>query len=162
RVKLWAAGEPTPLLALMVKLKLYGPAPRLGGVPLSTPVVLPIDSHGGCPLRLNVGAGSPVAVTWKLPAVPEVKVVVAALVMAGGARGVAGGGRARWRGWGSRGGRGPASRPADWTVALLSKMAWPSPPGGPGSPAAWASDGYSATNSMMYFVSPGFTVRVYA
>src|SRR5262245_3993617 len=65
--------------------------------------------------------------------------------------------------FGSCCGVSPASRPADWTVALLSKMAWPSPPGGPGrGPAAWASDGYSATNSMMYLVSPGFTVTVYS
>ena len=54
------------------------------GVPLSTPVVvLNVTPLGSVPLSLSVGVGTPVAVTVKLPAVPTVKVVLLALVMAG-------------------------------------------------------------------------------
>ena len=82
-VKLWLAGEPTPLLAVMVmEYVLPVPAP---GVPLRTPVVgLSVTPVGSAPVSLNVAAGNPVAVTVKVPAVPTVKVVLLALVMAGG------------------------------------------------------------------------------
>ena len=57
------SGE-TPLLASTVKLKVYGPVPKFGGVPVKIPVVLPIDSQAGTvPVRLNVGFGLPVATT---------------------------------------------------------------------------------------------------
>src|SRR5258706_524 len=43
RVKLWLSSEPTPLPAVTVKLNVYGPAPRLGGVPVMMPLVLLMD-----------------------------------------------------------------------------------------------------------------------
>ncbi len=61
------------------------PAP---GVPESVPVPLPLSVKvtplGSVPLRAMLGVGSPVVVTLKLPAVPTTKVVLLALVMAGG------------------------------------------------------------------------------
>ena len=84
RVKLWVAAGLMPLLAVMVKLNVYGPAPRLGGVPLRTPLEEPTDSQDGAPVKLKAGAGLPVAVTVKLPGVPTVNVVALALVIAGG------------------------------------------------------------------------------
>ena len=61
------------------------------GVPLSTPVpgagpgmkLTPLGSVSVL-LSISVGAGVPVAVTVKVPGVPTVKVVLAALVMARG------------------------------------------------------------------------------
>ena len=54
------------------------------GVPLSAPVVaLSVTPLGSAPVSLKVGAGEPVAVTVNDPAVPTVKVVLLALVMAG-------------------------------------------------------------------------------
>ena len=54
------------------------------GVPLKTPVaVSKITPVGNVPVRANVGAGSPVAVTVKVPAVPTVKIVLSALVIVG-------------------------------------------------------------------------------
>jgi len=55
------------------------------GVPLSTPLVeLRVTPVGNAPVSLNVGAGKPVAVNVKVPAVPTVKVVLVALVNIGG------------------------------------------------------------------------------
>ena len=54
------------------------------GVPDSTPVVESrVTPVGRVPVSEKVGAGLPVAVTVKVPAVPTVKVVVLAEVMAG-------------------------------------------------------------------------------
>jgi hypothetical protein len=41
---------------------------------------------GNAPARTNVGVGSPIAVTVKVPAVPTVKTVLSALVMVGAIR----------------------------------------------------------------------------
>ena len=55
------------------------------GVPLSTPAAREGHAAGQLPgLAERVGAGKPVAVTVKLPAVPTVNVVLCALVIAGG------------------------------------------------------------------------------
>src|SRR5712692_6732653 len=84
RVKLWVALVPTPLLA--VKVIGYVPPVPAAGVPLSTPVLpLKVTPLGRAPVSLKSGAGLPVAVTVKLPAVPTVKAVLLALVMAGAA-----------------------------------------------------------------------------
>jgi len=53
------------------------------GVPAKVPALLSVTPLAKAPLSVKVGAGTPVAVTVKLPAVPRVKVVLAALVMAG-------------------------------------------------------------------------------
>jgi hypothetical protein len=53
------------------------------GVPLSTPAEDKVTPLGRVPLSLNVGAGKPVAVTVKEPAVPTLNVVLLALVIAG-------------------------------------------------------------------------------
>ena len=52
-------------------------------MPESTPAEVSVIPVGRAPLSVNVGAGYPVAVTVKLPAVPAVNVVLLALVMAG-------------------------------------------------------------------------------
>ena len=82
-VKLCVAAVPTLLLAVMVTM--VSPPVAAAGVPEITPVV------GSRPRPLGrvpvvtakVGAGKPVAATVKLPAVPTVKVALAALVMVG-------------------------------------------------------------------------------
>ena len=52
-------------------------------MPLSTPVVASkVTPDGRVPVRLKVGAGKPLAVGVKLPAVPTAKVVALALVKA--------------------------------------------------------------------------------
>jgi hypothetical protein len=61
----------------------YDPPVPAAGVPLSTPAAVKVTPVGSAPVRLNVGAGKPVAVTVKEPAEPTVKVVLFALVMAG-------------------------------------------------------------------------------
>jgi len=54
------------------------------GVPPSTPVAaLKVTPLGNAPDSLSVGLGKPVAVTVNEPAVPEVNVVLLALVIAG-------------------------------------------------------------------------------
>jgi len=53
------------------------------GVPESTPAVVKVTPEGRAPVSENVGDGTPEAVTVKVPAVPAVKVVLLALVMAG-------------------------------------------------------------------------------
>jgi hypothetical protein len=82
-VKLCGALLPTLLVAVnMIEYVLPVPA---AGVPLSTPVVvLNVTPVGNAPVSLNVGAGNPVAVTVKVPAVPTVNVVLLPLVMVGG------------------------------------------------------------------------------
>ena len=78
-MKLWLV-LPAEFVALIVKW--YVPVLT---VPDRTPVVaLIVTPRGTVPDRLNVGAGKPVAVTWKLNETPELKVVELALVMAGG------------------------------------------------------------------------------
>jgi hypothetical protein len=52
-------------------------------VPLSTPADEKVTPLGSAPVTLNVGAGEPVAVAVNEPAVPTVKVVLLALVIAG-------------------------------------------------------------------------------
>jgi len=52
---------------------------------VSSPVAESIVTPVGAPLIANVGAGVPVAVTWNVPPVPVTLVVLAALVIAGGA-----------------------------------------------------------------------------
>ena len=78
------------------------------GVPLSAAGAVAVvhERHAAwaaSPLSLSVGVGTPVVVTVKLPAVPTVKVVLLALVMAGAwltvrvKFWVASGCRRRWR-----------------------------------------------------------------
>jgi hypothetical protein len=81
RVKFWVAFEPMPLVAVIVIG--YEPPVAAAGVPLSTPAELSVTPLGNAPVSVKVGAGNPVAVTVNEPAVPTVKVVFAALVMAG-------------------------------------------------------------------------------
>src|SRR5579872_1035194 len=81
-VKPWVALAPTPFSA--VKVIEYTPPVPAPGVPASTPVeLLNVTPDGSDPVSVNVGAGSPVAVTLKVPGVPEVNVVLLALVIAG-------------------------------------------------------------------------------
>src|SRR5688572_22464593 len=81
-VKLCDAAEPTPLLALSVSE--YVPPLPPAGVPESTPVVVfSVTPLGRLPVTPNVGAGSPDAVTVKLPALPTVNVLELAEVIAG-------------------------------------------------------------------------------
>jgi hypothetical protein len=85
KVKLWLAGLPTPLLA--VKANPYVPPLPAAGVPLSVAVPFPLFTKvtppGSAPVSVSVGAGVPVVVTAKLPAVPTVNVAMFALVIAG-------------------------------------------------------------------------------
>jgi len=57
------------------------------GVPLSFPVPFPLSTNvtplGNAPNSLRLGAGKPVVITVNDEAVPSVKVVLLALVMAG-------------------------------------------------------------------------------
>ena len=55
----------------------------VAGVPKSDPVFDSETPDGRAPVAAKVGAGAPVAVTLNEPAVPTVKVVAAALVIAG-------------------------------------------------------------------------------
>src|SRR5271166_6919571 len=81
RVKFWVT-ELTVLAA--VKVREYVPPVPAAGVPLSTPVAASnVTPLGKAPVSLSVGVGVPVVVTVKLPAVPTVKVVLVALVIAG-------------------------------------------------------------------------------
>ena len=52
-------------------------------MPARTPAADNVTPPGRAPVDAKVGAGAPVAVTLKVPAVVTVNVVVAALVMAG-------------------------------------------------------------------------------
>src|SRR5579862_9090533 len=68
-VNVWLAAVPTPLEAVMVTV--YVPPVPAPGVPLNAPVdVLKVTPVGNVPVSPNVGAGEPVAVTVKVPAVP--------------------------------------------------------------------------------------------
>src|ERR1019366_1666671 len=79
-VKLCVAFVPTPFCAVIV----IAYVPPIVGVPLSTPVAaVNVTPEGRAPDSFRVGAGDPVAVTVNVPAVPTVKVVLLALVMAG-------------------------------------------------------------------------------
>ena len=78
RVKLWVAGVPTPLVAV----KVIGKVPPAVAVPDRTPLAK-VTPPGSVPDSVTVGVGLPVAVTVKVPAVPSVKVVWLAEVMAG-------------------------------------------------------------------------------
>jgi hypothetical protein len=81
-VKFCVALVPTPFEAVKVMLRM--PAELGPGVPPSTWVTaLKVIPLGSAPLSLKVGVGEPVAVTVKEPAVPTLKVVLFALVMAG-------------------------------------------------------------------------------
>ena len=59
------------------------PTVPTAGVPLSNPAVVNVTPVGNAPVSLKAGAGNPVAVTVNVPALPTVKVVFAALVIAG-------------------------------------------------------------------------------
>jgi hypothetical protein len=81
-VKFWVASVPAPLWAVIVKG--YVPPLPDAGVPLSVAVAaVNVTPLGSTPVSMNVGAGKPVAVTGNVPAVPTVKVVLFALVIAG-------------------------------------------------------------------------------
>jgi hypothetical protein len=85
RVKVWFAGVPTPLLAVIVRE--YVPALPDAGVPLSVAVPFPLSLNvkplGSVPVSVSDGVGDPVVVTLKLPAAPTVNVVLFALVIVG-------------------------------------------------------------------------------
>ena len=59
------------------------PAVPTAGVPLNNPAAVSVTPDGNVPVLLKVGVGNPVAVTVNVPALPIVKVVFAALVIAG-------------------------------------------------------------------------------
>ena len=81
-VKLCVPAGVTPLVAVMVKVE----TPVAVAVPESTPAADRLTPGGGVPaVTANVGAGAPDAVTLKVPNVPAVKVVDAALVITGAA-----------------------------------------------------------------------------
>src|SRR5262249_31612829 len=75
----------TPLLA--VNVSAYVPPVPGPGVPASTPLglpgVKPTGAGGVPPVSVTVGAGDPVAVTEKFPAVPTANVTAFALVTRG-------------------------------------------------------------------------------
>jgi len=85
RVKLCAAGVPTPLLA--VKLRGYMAAVPDAGVPLNVPVPLPLSTKvtplGSAPVSVRADTGKPVVITVNEEDVPTVNVVLLALVMTG-------------------------------------------------------------------------------
>src|SRR5690348_2799404 len=72
-----------PLLAVMV----IGKVPVAVAVPLRVAVPLPLSWNvtplGSAPASVSEGVGVPVAVKMKLPATPEVNVVLLALVIVG-------------------------------------------------------------------------------
>ena len=84
-VKVCVALLPTPLSA--VKFSVYVPSSLTPGLPLSTPVaasnVTPTGSTSFT-LSESVGVGGPMAVTLNVSKVPALKVVLVALVKAGG------------------------------------------------------------------------------
>jgi hypothetical protein len=77
-VKFWVALGETPFDAV----KVMGNTPLALGVPLKV-AALNVTPLGSAPASVILGAGVPVAVTVNEPAVPSVKVVLLALVMAG-------------------------------------------------------------------------------
>ena len=72
----------TPLAAVMVSG--YVPALPAAGVPDSRPEADKVTPAGRAPLSENVGAGKPLAVTWKLSNLVTVAVALLALVSEGG------------------------------------------------------------------------------
>ena len=85
RVKLWVAGLPAPVAVMVIG---YEAADPLAGVPASVAVPswlsVKVTPLGREPVSDSAGTGVPVVVTVKVPAVPWVKVVVLAEVMAAG------------------------------------------------------------------------------
>jgi len=80
RVKDWVA-----VPAVLVAVNVIRNVPAVEGVPLSTPVAAAnVTPAGNAPLSVSVGVGVPVAVTVNDPETPTVKVVLLALVNAGG------------------------------------------------------------------------------
>ena len=79
RVKACVGAVPTLLVA--VKVRGNTPPWPAAGMPAST-VPLKVTPVGREPVRLKVGAGKPLAVGVKVPAVPTAKVVALALVKA--------------------------------------------------------------------------------
>ena len=80
RAKDCVAMDPTPLFAIMVKVCV--PTVIVPGMVIS-PDVLLIVTPDGSPVKLKVGAGVPVATTWKVPPVPYGTDVLFAEVMVG-------------------------------------------------------------------------------
>ena len=85
RVKLWVAGLPAPVAVMVIG---YEAADPLAGVPASVAVPswlsVKVTPVGREPVSDSAGTGVPVVVTVNVPAVPWVKVVVLAEVMAAG------------------------------------------------------------------------------
>ena len=85
RVKLWLAGEPTPLLG--VNVIGYFPAVPGAGVPAKVPVpfelLTKVTPAGSVPDSLMVGVGKPDAVTVNVPGMLTGNVMVLALVIDG-------------------------------------------------------------------------------
>ena len=82
--KACVALAPMPLVAVSVTL--WTPPVPAAGVPLSRPALDNVTPAGSVPaVTLTVGAGKPVITTVKEPAAPRGKVVLFALVIAGGA-----------------------------------------------------------------------------
>jgi hypothetical protein len=75
-----AFGE-IPLLAVIVIG--YDPPVPAAGVPFKTPEELRVTPLGSAPVSVNAETGNPLALTVNDPAVPTVKVVLLALVIAG-------------------------------------------------------------------------------
>jgi hypothetical protein len=81
-VKLCVASAPAPLCAVNV-MGYAAPVPA-SGIPANTPVAgVKVTPLGSVPDSLSVGAGVPVAITVKVPAMPTVKVALIALVIVG-------------------------------------------------------------------------------
>ncbi len=79
RVKFCVASALTPLCAVNV----IGKVPLAVGVPLRIPVaVLNNTPVGNAPASTSVGAGEPVAVTLNDPNIPNINVVLLALLIA--------------------------------------------------------------------------------
>jgi hypothetical protein len=79
-VKLWLAFGATPFCAVSV----IGYVPPTVGVPDRIPVAaLNVTPVGSVPLSLKLGAGTPIATTANVPAVPIENVALFALVIAG-------------------------------------------------------------------------------
>ena len=86
RAKVWAASGLMPLAA--ARSREYTPPSPPAGVPARVAVLSPLSVKdrlaGSVPVRVIALMGKPVVVTSNVPALPTVKVVLAALVMAGG------------------------------------------------------------------------------
>lgn len=84
-MKVWAAGVPTPLLAVNV-IEYVLPVPAAGvpdSVPAPFPLSLKVTPLGSAPVSVSDGVGVPVVVKEKVPAAPTVNVVPLALVIVG-------------------------------------------------------------------------------